>query len=155
MLSFLPIFVCSSYPFNESDLVWRMIVSPFSRSTPLSFIFSLPLCLLAKGDKTIDEPIESHAFSWKRCGKNTFITYFTLFARSINIRLPFRSSRNRKNCCYNVRLPTLLHVYHLQTLLSKQTSSGQITLQYRNIQVLQLFYEMCWQQREGIPEREV
>ena len=50
-----------------------MVFSPFSRNTPLFFIVSLPLCLLAKCDETIDEPIESHAFSWK-WWKYTFIS---------------------------------------------------------------------------------
>ena len=63
-----------------------MIVSPFSKSTPLFFISSLPLFLLAKCDKTIDEPIESHAFSWKRW-KYTFIT------RKVSIHSPYLHDR--------------------------------------------------------------
>ena len=63
-----------------------MVVSPFSRSTPLFFIVSLPLCLLAKCDETIDEPIESHSFSWK-WWKYTFIS------RKVSIHTPYLLDR--------------------------------------------------------------
>ena len=63
-----------------------MVVSPFSRSTPLFFIVSLPLCLLAKCDETIDEPIESHSFYWK-WWKYTFIS------RKVSIHTPYLLDR--------------------------------------------------------------
>ena len=63
-----------------------MVVSPFSRSTPLFFIVSLPLCLLTKCDETIDEPIESHSFSWK-WWKYTFIS------RKVSIHTPYLLDR--------------------------------------------------------------
>ena len=63
-----------------------MVVSPFSRSILLFFIVSLPLCLSAKCDETIDEPIESHSFYWK-WWKYTFIS------RKVSIHTPYLLDR--------------------------------------------------------------
>ena len=49
---------------------------------PEAHRFSLPLCLLAKCDETIDEPIESHAFFWK-WWKYTFLS------RKVSFHTPY------------------------------------------------------------------